>query len=222
MNVITLGARLRKQTLKDWSQYERTCQDLGVEPTATHDEFLERNRNKLIVDYLEGQRTLNAMMERGIEEGLIEAKVSRTFAVTISPDETKIDFDTFYCLIQRLMKRKCFIDYTLSFEQRGTTEETLGQGFHVHIVAKMTQRGKQNVIADVYNTVKHCCEKQCVDVGLAKTPEKMIQNYLIDYKSDDGHKVETRDWDAKWRKKNGILPLYENEMPPRIVEESIA
>lgn len=217
MNVVTMGERLMRRTRKDFDTYMRQCQDLAEEPTLTYDQFLERNRRHLVECAVQGQITINAMKDRMHELGLIADKVTSTFSITIRPDEARITFDAFFMLIQKLMKRACFVHYTLSFEQKGTTQDTLGQGFHVHIVAKMKQTNRAQVARDVHNTVKDCCEFQCVDVRVAKTPDTFIQNYLIEYMSEDGHKEVTKEWDGMWRVREGLLPLYKNDVPARIV-----
>lgn len=135
------------------------------------------------------------------------------FFITIRPDDSKCDFHDFKKKIESFVSRKCFIEYTYSFEQKGTTPSEIGNGFHCHIVAKMKQRSKGEVLRDTLNTFKDWIEKgwiasNCIDVVITKNPEKLVLNYLVKYESDDGHKVATKAIDELWRSSMAIAPLY--------------
>lgn len=205
MNAVTLGFRIQNEAQKNWSL------DVAMNGDAAqpYEFWLGRATQGAIKAYKVGQAAVDKMLEsRAPNKGTC-------FAITVRPRE-ETDFNLFYHLVQKLLQRKCFVDWTASFEQKGTSEDTLGSGFHVHIVATMTQKSKGEVARDVLSTVGACCEEQGVHVVLAKTPDAYIQNYLIDYNVDDGHKECTKAWDAMWREREGLLSLYKNEMGPRI------
>lgn len=142
------------------------------------------------------QYTMAKAKERAAEELGVELNTPNTFFITVRPDEKKTTFQDFYAKVASFTKRQCFLSYTLSFEQKGTSDDTLGQGFHVHIVARMKQRSKGEVLRDTQNTFKHCAAANCIDVSLAPRPKELVQNYLVDYNANDGHKQETKQWDA--------------------------
>lgn len=150
------------------------------------------------------QAKANVMERLGIEAA------TKTYFITIRPNK-HVAFADFYAKVVKLVRRSCVIDYSLSFEQKGESEETLGQGFHVHIVAHMKQRSKGEVLRDVQSSFKTMAADNCVQVDLAPRPKELVQNYLLDYKSDDGHKEQTKQWDAQWRDNMGLLPLYTNK-----------
>lgn len=205
MNAVTLGYKLVAEAEKDY-KLDRDMNGDGAQPFEF---WLGRATQRAIKAYKVGQAAVDMMLESR------PTKKGTSYAVTIRP-RPATEFDMFYHVIQKLLQRKCFVEWTASFEQKGTSEEALGEGFHVHIVATMTQKSKGEVARDVLSTVGAFCEEQGVHVVLAKTPDAYIQNYLIDYNVDDGHKESTKSWDALWREKEGLLPLYKNEMGPRI------
>lgn len=137
----------------------------------------------------------------------------QSYMITIRPDDKKIDFPTFMIEVEQFVKRKCFLNYVYSFEQKGTDPMSLGSGFHVHIVADMKQRSKSEVLRDTLSSWKSWIDNglvaaNCIDVVTTKNAEALVQNYLIDYTSDDDHKEVTKSWDEMWRSGCGIDPLY--------------
>lgn len=139
------------------------------------------------------------------------------FFITIRPNDTKCNFVDFKEKIFKLVERGCFLEYALSFEQKGTTPEDLGKGFHCHIVAKMKQRSKGEVLRDVSSTFKSWIEQgliasNCIDVCITKNPEELVKKYLVAYESDDEHKSLTKEWDTLWRQHNDLLPLYAQKL----------
>lgn len=146
--------------------------------------------------------------EHDIDLLYIPTKITTTYFITIRPDETKIMFTKFLSEIFKLLNRKCFIDYHMSFEQKGIDPPDWGQGFHCHILAKMKQRGKAEVIRDVYSSVKGFTAQNCVDVKVCKNPEQVLQSYLIDYIANDEHKSATKEADAGWRARGGLKHIY--------------
>lgn len=132
------------------------------------------------------------------------------FFITIRPDQNKTTFPAFYETVTKFLKRRCFTDFTAAFEQKGTTDDSLGTGFHVHIVAHMKQRSKGEVLRDTMSTFEKTTAPNCIQVDLAPRPQEIIQKYLIGYVSKDGHKQCTQEWDAKWRDTLQLQHVYTN------------
>lgn len=130
-----------------------------------------------------------------------------SYFITIRPRE-EITFKTFHDTVCKFMKRKIFINWTLSYEQKSI--EGNGEGFHVHIVANTTHRSKGECLRDTQSTFKDIADHNCIQVDLTYGPETLIQNYLVDYKADDNHKECTQNGDRIWREKNKIQHLYTN------------
>lgn len=217
MNTVTLGVRLCKNALRDFNTYKNQCQELNTECALTYEDFLERDRKRLVAAFLEGQKTVNMMRDAAIDAGLIEVPVTGHYFITIRPDTNKVTFDDFYELVKRFISRACFRSYRLSFEQKGVDDNSLGQGFHVHIVAHMRQRSKGEVLRDTQSSFNTCAAANCIDVRITKNPDDIVDKYLIAYEADDGHKAPTKEWDEKWRQHLGLKPLYVNDLNSRVL-----
>lgn len=130
------------------------------------------------------------------------------YFITIRPDETKCDFQTFYKTVKKFLQRKCFNEFTLSFEQKGITDDELGKGFHCHIVASTTHRSKGECLRDSKSSFRGIAAENCIDVKPTHNPTHIIDGYLTNYESDDNHKIVTKDADYKWRLKYSLKSLY--------------
>jgi len=150
----------------------------------------------------------------------VRPPTDKAYFITIRPDDSKCTFENFHAKVLDFVKRKCFVTYALSFEQKGTSDETLGSGFHCHIVAKMKQRTKGEVLRDTLSSWKKYIDDgilaaNCIDVNITNNGEELIQNYLIEYKSDDDHKDCTKEWDAKWRQQIGCPEIIRGCLPEK-------
>jgi len=130
------------------------------------------------------------------------------FFITIRPDESKVDFNTFYEKVRKYTERKFMEEFTLSFEQKGIEDKDLGKGFHCHIVANTTHRSKGECLRDTISTFNSIAAANCINVQTTRNPKEIIQKYLTNYESDDGHKEPTQEADAKWRTQEQLDPLY--------------
>lgn len=98
-------------------------------------------------------------------------------------------------------------EVVFTFEQKGTSVETLGQGFHAHIVGR-SQRTKSAILKEAKRRFGAWCPEP--NVRKLTRACDYIQDYFIDYKCDDHDKASTKTWDAQWRAANELLPLYGN------------
>lgn len=133
------------------------------------------------------------------------------YFITVRPDESLIDFEGFYAIVNKFIQRKCIDEFTLSFEQKGIEDNELGKGFHMHIVVKPRDgswRSKGEVLRDTKSTFACCAAANCIEVIPTRKPENIINGYMIEYTSEDGHKEVTKDSDARWRSILGLDPTY--------------
>lgn len=138
-------------------------------------------------------------------------KTNQWYFITVRPDEKLIDFDGFYGVVNKFVQRKCIEEFTLSFEQKGINDNELGNGFHMHIVVKPkagSWRSKGEVLRDTKSTFACCAAANCIEVIPTKKPEEIINGYMIEYESKDGHKEVTKEADARWRSIRGLSPTY--------------
>lgn len=204
---------IRKSALKQANMWRDNAAALGTSLTEAYDKGYElaittsRNEFREII-------AIATLLHEDYKEVSQLSPINYYF-ITIRPDEKLIDFDSFYTLVKKFINRACFIDYTLSFEQKGITDETLGVGFHCHIVANMTQRSRKEALRDTQSTFKSCTAPNCIDVKTTRNPKELVENYMIAYESDDGHKIVTKTWDEKWRESKGLQNTYEEALPVR-------
>lgn len=208
--------------------HSKACINKAMKEARKGAEVMEKNGN----DYKEWyERLYSQALERELHQfdtylefasqlhQRYQAKITGSpsehhYMITIRPKlECDCTIDDLKTMTERLVNRKCFLSYTYSFEQKGTCPEDLGKGFHVHIVARMKQRSKGEVVRDCVNTFNSWVEKgwmepQGIDVKVTKNPTDLVQHYLIDYKSDDDHKEPTKSWDTIWRGHHSLDSLY--------------
>lgn len=221
MNFYTLASKMRKQIEKntdlkirqkrltwideDYLDKEQTCRDEArADAIRSYEKTMEL-----------GIELMLRYKEIAIEKGLIggdNPTVKRTFMITIRPHCQRITFEQFRTEVAEFIKRKMFEKiYALSFEQKGTCEQHLGTGFHIHLIAQTTCRSKGEVLENTYSTFKHYTERNCIQVDICKNPETVKDKYLLEYESKDEHKITTKQWDTLWRERNNIEPIYNDE-----------
>lgn len=142
-------------------------------------------------------------------EEIVSKKTTNWYFISIRP-KPGITFYDFKKQVIKYVNRSFMNDYTLSFEQKSLIGN--GDGFHVHIVCDTNHRSKAECLRDTISTFKHFCEPNCIDIKTTRNPTNIINNYLIEYKSDDEHKIDTKDGDKIWRCRLGLLDIYKNNL----------
>lgn len=207
--------KARKEAMNIGALMERS----GLDYQEWYDKTYQSELDKELMRFEEIIGFANTLHERykAIVGGGHESK----FFITLRPNDTKCTFLEFKEKVEAYVKRKCFIEYEYSFEQKGTNIDDLGKGFHVHIIAKMKQRSKSEVLRDTKSTFNDWITtgkiaENCIEVLVTKNGDKLVQDYLIEYKSDDGHKEVTKKWDYIWREKEGVEKLYSFSLQSQI------
>lgn len=218
MNFYTLASKMEKSIMQETNNELKLYMEnnnLKCEddiPKDEKDKIKIRVEEKHITQFKMtcklGIKLMNTFRE------LASTPSEKYYFITIRPDETKINFLQFYKNIYNLIQRKCFISYKLSFEQKGTDNESMGKGFHVHIIANMKQQSPGNVLRDIYSSVKEYTAFNCIDVKTLYTQQDIdnVEQYITEYKSDDDHKIITKECDIIWREKNNIANIYINNL----------
>lgn len=170
----------------------------------------EIQRMKIMKDYIQQEFTELLSFEDK------PSKEDTGYFITIRPDDSKVSFDDFKDKIMKLLQRACFVEYDMSFEQAGKVVSDIGKGFHCHIVAKMKQRSKGEVLRDLERTFATWINdgliaSNCIDVCTTKNRKELTSKYLIQYVSDDDHKAATKDIDSLWREEQGLKALYSSK-----------
>lgn len=155
-------------------------------------------------------RFQDEIVKRGLTHLTNSNKVKGIYFITIRPDQTRISFEQFYTLVCKFVQRTCFDWFEFTFEQKGTEVPNLGTGFHTHILAKMTQRSKGEVLRDTISSFKHCTADNCIQIDHVRTERDIATTraYMVEYVAKDGHKKITQEADKMWRQQLGLRSLY--------------
>lgn len=211
MNFYTVGARMLKQQKKMIKQYSEIMDDPHGKNEALQTQIKDSITNQIMSEHREICRLgIQAMMI--FKEEAANLMGESAWFITIRPNEST-EWIPFLNKTITLLTRKCFIDFTASYEQKGTSEDDIGKGFHIHIVSQMKQRSKGEIIRDIKSTMGDMVAENCIEVIPTKNKMDIINNYLIDYKSKDEHKIKTKDWDNMWRTRENLQNIYVNETP---------
>lgn len=132
------------------------------------------------------------------------------YFITISPKED-IKLADFRTKIHNITKWKIFQKGYYVYEQRGDTPDTIGTGFHVHILLEKYNIEYKRLIRRLEDTFKNFCGKpykNTINV-VRKKPEharETLSEYMKGNKQED--KQQKCDFDAIWRKKENIQDIY--------------
>lgn len=134
----------------------------------------------------------------------------KIYFVTINPDETKIKFQHFKALIEKLVSRAMFVNPLYAFEQRGKTIEEIGKGFHCHIISdKSSKLSPAQVRKNIYSSLKNYVGNiKHIDVRVYKGTFKQEKiDYIKGIKWDDEKDASVR-LNPIWRGMQKIFPIY--------------
>lgn len=137
-------------------------------------------------------------------------KAHNWFFITVRP-KPGITFEDFYILTYKFVNRAFMLDYKLVFEQKSALGT--GEGFHIHMICSTKHRSKGECLRDAKSSFAKVADENCVCVKTTRNPEEMFTKYCIEYESDDGHKLATKDGDNIWRTHLGLADVYENDLP---------
>lgn len=140
------------------------------------------------------------------------------FWITLRPAaEHNERFDSFKEQVREYIKRKMFLGWTYAFEQKGETEEEMGKGYHVHIIAECTNNmNKAKVIRDTKSSWKQWLGGDCPDAFIqVEKMEKQTeyQNRLkyITEKKGESYKHAAQEIDKIWRKQKKLYDTYSHQ-----------
>lgn len=208
MNCLTVAMRIKREINKNFQDTLKFNAAMHM-PMPTSDEAaaIFANATTMRMAQLKDEMILANEISTMFSEIRGSSKTNWQF-ITIRPNLTTTWVE-FKQVCDKYLSSKRWIDGSYSYEQKGESLDTVGTGFHLHIIADTTWRSKAECLRDTINAFKSCCAPNCIKVIPTKTPQKLIKDYLVDYKSDDDHKEVTQVWDALWRD-NLQLPHLHN------------
>ena len=188
-------------------------------PEGSTPEELEATVNRQLKVFLQQHKQALDLCEQMMDmvKAKKEPKVD-TFFVTIRP-APDADWPKFrdkvhkWCGTSMAWSWNAYV-----FEQKGMSDDTLGAGFHVHIVGRSTLH-KANLLNRCADAFKDFAAKAAIQVSYANSAWKVWNRYLLNHTSTDGHKELTKKWDAKWREREGLKHAYGAVNHPELQEE---
>jgi hypothetical protein len=125
-----------------------------------------------------------------------------------------ITLDMIKKTIDKLISKKWIENALYVYEQRGTNEEELGKGIHVHILLYKGDKRYSQFHREFSNTLKNICDVSnshifnvlpCLERDI---PKRM--NYILGTKKElqGDNKTDKQKMDVIWRNREGIEKYY--------------
>lgn len=217
MNILNIGNRIRKCVEKAQDKIPLDEPDYAKALKDTERDILRLELTKVKRD-IEYAKMVRELLEA---EGMMEPKrtahtlPNKWCMITIRPDKTP-NIQSFHNALRCGLAKPLFLEYTYAFEQKGETVETMGKGFHVHIVAKVRDGTRtQNIIAALTNK-RSPLGRYTFQLQIGNGRSKFIpdetgltraMNYIRGDKHNDA-KTKACEIDVIWRQAVGLLPVY--------------
>jgi hypothetical protein len=212
MNFLALGAKSLKKAQKARTQAainKQQMEDHGIpcniDPNAVFEETLER-------DY--------QFMEDAMEIGIRYFKMAKerlganaTYMLSIRPPD-KTDLAKFVrdvsFFVGTWAKKWSWFEY--AFEQVGETAETMGKGFHCHLIFEInaTNYYRQHILRDAFSGFPYVAQPS-IHLDKLFNVER-AKEYIRGIKKDDDKELGV-EFNTPWREKVGLLNLYDTNTP---------
>ncbi len=134
--------------------------------------------------------------------------------ITVNP-KPEITFEEFMKKMEKLINRNIFTNGLYVYEQRGSTEEDAGKGFHCHLLCERNLNYKPTkVVSCIKNTCKSLCnvkDKRLLNIQLIG--EEFAQDkrqYIMGHNKTGEGKSVKQNIDTYWRKKNNLKEYYKD------------
>lgn len=165
-------------------------------------------------DYYKNMKKIECTNAEKLKLQTAKAHKNLYLFITINP-KPEIKFDVFHKKMEKLVNRNIFKKGMYVLEQRGTTIEDAGKGFHCHMLCTRNLDYKPcKVSACIRNTCKTLCNANDRRVlNIQFIGEEFMEdkrNYVLGHNKTGEGKSEKQDMDVHWRKKNN-LKLYYND-----------
>lgn len=185
-----------ERLMKHWMKDKRT--------NWTKEEYnLEKERCEELIK----QKFIMASQQTWIKDLIDNGDIlkDRWYSIDINPITEKTNIKSFY---QDMISWKCksFIYWECAIEQRGNSDETMGNGFHCHFNVISKYGFKQTLsIAQDYWIKKKYCNPESIQIKALKTKSHLDirKNYIRGIKKID--KMDKIPYDIKMRDKYGFV-----------------
>lgn len=138
--------------------------------------------------------------------------------ITINPNEATT-LTQLQDKVEKFVNRNMFSSYRYVYEQRGSTEKNMGQGFHAHILLKRNLDYKPSKIAlntkNTFKGITNVDNPQILNIQhIGHDFAKDKDEYMTGVKTGEG-KDKKQEIDKLFRKKNNLESVYGEEFFPK-------
>lgn len=147
-----------------------------------------------------------------------ETPIKKWWWITLRPSrEHKERFSDFMVTCLSYLNRNIFKRWTAAFEQKGTNNETMGQDYHIHIIAEVNDKyHKTKIIRDTKSSWSKFLNGDVPDAFLEVKEIKTAEQAHVKLRYITGHKKEEHKHaavaiDPIWRKKMLLKDIYESD-----------
>lgn len=134
--------------------------------------------------------------------------------LTVNP-ASECSLEDFKRLVQKCFSKKWIKSYVYVYEQRGTSMEDIGRGYHIHaIISKPEHKPQTHCIREIANTFSKCCDVtnyHCFNtkwIGQEEYVRKL--GYILGDKEStpENNKQLKQEMDKIWREMRQIDKKY--------------
>lgn len=135
---------------------------------------------------------------------------SRYIFLTVNPEPT-VSLNMFKDSVAKCLKKKWLNNYCYVYEQRATTTEDMGRGFHLHFLIDTDGKKYHEAIRELKNTFKKVCDVSYNSVfNIRNVKEDHFMRfikYMVGVKNQT-FKHAKQNVDKIWRETNHIANYY--------------
>lgn len=161
------------------------------------------------------QEQYNEVQQLLKQKAIDNDDITYGYMINCNPDEKLVDIHKFIEICKKAMT-KCWIQhYCWVIEQRGDSDETMGNGFHFHaLVIPQESKRPSQVCREFANSFKKATDTSNWNWFQTKQLKKQEFerkiNYLVGIKTEESKQIKQR-YDVKYRKKIGIEKAYHSD-----------
>jgi len=222
MNFLSLGLKTLKLANKAKQEQiilNEVYKSHGLEPSIDP-EFIKERKLEDEFKKMEEAFDIGLKYYQMAKEKL-KSNGGRTYLLTIRPPHN-IQFNQFQtdCLFYINKWSNKWLWWEYAYEQKGNSAETIGHGFHIHILFETNENNyyPSHIIRNTNGTFKYVANN-CIDCQTVKNITR-AKEYIRGAKNDS-NKQECIEWDIEWRRLNNLKNLYTNEEPTEVKSNAL-
>lgn len=210
MNFLSLGMKSLKAAKKEKNRIDRLISEFGDKyngetPEEAFHRTLEQEK-KDVMDAFEIGMSYWQMVKPRLEE--IKDTGCRHYFITWRPPHD-INFNTFKFDVEKFIKswENKWIWWEYAYEQKGTDEATMGNGFHCHLIVATTAENyyPSHILRNSVRCFPYIA-KNCIQVDIVRNLKRTKEYIRGDKK--DAEKEPSIAMDRPWREKIGLQNIY--------------